>query len=673
MLENSDFSDDSSEKVSSEDNALSGMQFKLKERYIINFAEPIESLDMNGGKAYKVEDRIDKNKLLFALICSHETTPRHSILPYIKALKSQHLLDLVEYGIVSQPNDDRMAMALIYAQPLGGRVIDDPEIPFYNDMAKIQALWIDLISSLQDMHVCGITHRSIRLDNIFYADESRKVVVLGDCAASFPAFYQPPVYETVESLMATKEGRGNGTEKNDVYALAVLGMFLYLGKENGVEIPQPEMLSIKMKKGSFSTIMGDTKLTVAYSNIFRGMLADTPSLRWSINATNDILENKTGKINYTANQEVTKKAFTICGEKLYNCNDVAYALMNNPKEGYDLFTSGKIYDWIKNSLENEELASTVDKTIRMTMDNSPNHELSIAKICIFLAPHFPIKLGGVTLFPTALAKAIYYAMIHGEDLNDLSRICNSDLPRLWYVNQDTVRSPAILSETKMIINNKSLGQGIERIMYEFDEDIPCTSKLVANDYVCTPTRVLRVLNKNYRNSQEKPYDNNLIAYLRCKMGKKIDGVIVDLNSKIPALEASAILRLYTTMQNKFGPLQLPKLTQWISVFSVPLIKSYHNIKYQKFLEKELLKTNKSGKLHEILDLLENEEARKKDNSEFNIARKTVSRLLNEKASLLSNDSKWEEAARDLAMKSACVIAVIVMIISFVVNLFGALQ
>ena len=655
------------------DATINNMQYKLKERYIIDFAEPIETLNMNGGKAYQTSDRIDKDRLLFALICGSETTPRHSILPYIKSLKSPHLLNLIEYGVVTLPNNGGMAMALIYQQPVGGRVIDDISLPFREDIAKIQSLWSDLLSSLRELHSCGITHRAIRLDNLFYADEEKKNIVLGDCAASFPAYYQPAVYETVESLMAKRESRGNGTTKNDIYALAVLGVFLYLGKENGSDLPPTELLNFKIKKGSFAAITGSTKLPIAFSNILRGMLADVPDLRWNLNYTADILENKPGKINFTANEENTKKAFTITGQKYYTPTDVAYAIMQSPKEAYDLYAAGKITDWIKNSLENEEMAQAMEHSIKATTDNTSDHEIVLAKVCVFLAPHFPIKFGGLSLFPNALSKSIYFSSINHEDLNDYARLCNTDLLRLWYVNQSEARAPASLPEIKSYINNQAFGFGLDRIMYEFDEDIPCTSKLVEHDYVCTPTRVLRVLNKNYNNSQEKPYDSNLLAYLRCKMGKKIDGILVDINSKIPALEASAILRLYTTMQNKFGPQQLEKLAQWLSVYSVPLIKSYHNKKYQKFLEKELIKINKSGRLYEIHDLLENEESRRKDNSEFNIAKKTAAKLSAEKSMLIGNDNKWEEAAKDLAVKSACFLAVIVMIISFVINLFGALK
>ena len=72
-----------------ENNGLSQTQVKIKERYIIDFSEPIESLNMNGAKAYKATDIIDKDKLLFALICSPETSPRHSILPYIKSFSTK--------------------------------------------------------------------------------------------------------------------------------------------------------------------------------------------------------------------------------------------------------------------------------------------------------------------------------------------------------------------------------------------------------------------------------------------------------------------------------------------------------------------------------------------------------------------------------------------------------
>ncbi|MBR1604722.1 MAG: hypothetical protein IJ660_01275 [Alphaproteobacteria bacterium] len=659
--------------VSQNSDALSGLQVKLKERYLIDFGEPIETLDVNGAKAYKVSDRIDSDKLLFALICSHDTTPRHSILPYIKSLKSPHLLSLIEYGTIKVPHTSEISMALIYQRPLGGRVIDDTSLPFRENPEKLLNLGKNILYALRDLNAYGITHRAIRLQNLFYLDETKENIVLGDCIASFPAYHQPAVYEAIETLIAKKESRGSGTDKNDVYSLGVVLLFLYIGKENWLDVSLEEILSVKLKKGSYAALSNDNKIQAAFANILRNMLIDNPINRWGITNALELLENKNSKISYAPVQETLKKALTISGQKYYTVRDVSYALQQNPKEAFELYNSGKIAEWIKNSLEFEELAHIIDKAVKSTVDNSPYHELSIAKICIYLTPYFPIKIGKTTLFPDALSKSLYYAYTHHEDLNDYARFCSYDLIRLWYSLQNDSRANITISDIRGYAASPAIGYGLERVMYELDDDIPCISKLLANDYVSTPTRILRVLDANYNNSQEKPYDNNLIAYLRSKMGKKIDGIIIDLNSKISALEASAILRLFTTMQNKFGPQELPKLAQWLSVFSMPLIKSYHNVRYQKFLEKELLKINKSGRLYEMQELLENEEARKKDTSEFNIARKTVAKLLAEKNMLISSDNKWEDAARDMAIKGACLLAVVVMIISFVVNFFRTIK
>lgn len=643
----------------------------IKERFVIDFDTPLPHLDINGAKAYLAEDKTDKDRNLYALICSHETEVRNSILPYLKSLNAPHLLKLVEYAVTETPESQQKVMALIYSRPLGGRVIDNN--PFKNNIEAVRDLLKNLISSLSELYSCGISHRSIRLENLYYLDAENSKVVLGDCAAAFPAFYQPAAYETIESLIADKEARGSGSEKNDVYALGVLGLSLFRGEDIFAEVADSDILTAKIKKGSYPFIFGNCKIPVMFANIFRGMLSDIPSLRWGAGKLANALEMK--QIKHSASQlsEPTKKSITIGGEKVYHPYDLAYALMKNPEEGYSLYTSGKISDWIKNGLEDEEMASEIDKHVKTTTDTTANHEIIMAKICILLAPHFPIKIGSISVFPNALSKALYYAVQHHRDVNDFYKICANDLAKLWYMTQSSIRVPATVSEIKACVNNTCLGFGLDRIIYEYDDDLPCISPLLGNNYVNTPTKILKALNDNYSSDKDKPYDNAIIAYLHAKLGKRIDGIMVDLNSKIPALEASAVLRLYANLQNKYGPQQLPKLAQWLSHYSLIIIKSYHNLKYQAFLEKELLKTHKSGKLHEIVALLENEEARKKDNQEYNIAKKTAAKLTAEKNALMNSGAKLEAEAQELALRSACVLAALVMIVSFVINLIGAIK
>ena len=55
-------------------------RFLVKERYEIDYAQPLPWLDSNGAKAFRVIDRIDTKRGLFALLCSNATCPRSTIL-----------------------------------------------------------------------------------------------------------------------------------------------------------------------------------------------------------------------------------------------------------------------------------------------------------------------------------------------------------------------------------------------------------------------------------------------------------------------------------------------------------------------------------------------------------------------------------------------------------------
>ena len=153
------------------------------------------------------------------------------------------------------------------------------------------------------------------------------------------------------------------------------------------------------------------------------------------------------------------------------------------------------------------------------------------------------------------------------------------------------------------------------------------------------------------------------------MGKNIDGTLTDLNTGREPSQASAILRLYTDMQNKYGPAQLPNLAKWLVSACMLIIKSYHNVKYQKYLERELLKVHKNGKLYEITAIIEDEEARQKDSIDYANALKNANLMISEKNNLVNTTAKWDEEAKSVAMRFASVLAVLTMITSFVLNLF----
>ena len=641
-------------------------KFLVKERFEIDYSQPLPWLDCNGAKAYRVIDRIDTKRGLFALLCSNKTCPRSTILPYIKSLECRSLMKLVEFGIVTWLPEKSRNLALIYKIPYG-KVFEGGKTTLdIRNSEKFKSTLISLLSAIEALKNYNITHRAIRADNLYYANADKTEIMIGDCCASFPGFHQPSAYETIENMLSIPEGRGNGNEKNDIYAIGAVMMALYLGHELGSDLSTPELLRIKLKKGSYQALLADDHIPNQISPILRNLLNDNTENRLNYLQAYNLLDGKSGSYNSSSLGDRPKRTISFNGEKFYNARDFAIAISTTPEDAYELVKSGKLLDWIKNGLENEKLAGKIEKLLAAFPEGTTSLDIIISKICILLAPDLPVKLNNLCLFPDGTPKAIFYALRNNTETKIFHELFSGELIKLWYQEQEHMRSPANAAEFRIYINRQDIGYGLERIMYDFDDDIPCVSPLLGDEFVNSPTRILRALDNTYARQIVKsmPYDRNIIAYLRCKMGKKIDGILTDLATNKDYLQASAILRLYTSMQNKFGPAQLPHLSQWLASSSVAIIKSFHNLKYQKFLERELLKINKNGKLHELCDILEDEEARNKDKANYTKAVSDINFLLAEKNKLINNSSKLDDDASTLAIRFTSLLAVMVMLASF---------
>ena len=644
----------------------------FKERYEIDFSKPLPHLNNNDATAFGVSDRIDSARKLFALICSNDTCPRLSVLPYLKSIEHPALMKLLDFGTIFFPQDKTHKMALIYAMPLGGKVFENGvcTINFKNNYDKFKQTLLNILELIDVMKSMHITHRAIRTDNLYFSDENKSEIILGDCAASFPAFHQPPVFETIESIYADKDARGNGNDKNDVYSAAVTALCLFLGHDLAINLSGPEILRQKIKKGSFSFFNALEKIPTEFFTVFRGLLQDVSSFRWGHTQVANVFDGKQVNLNSPASLERPKRALNIKGEKVYMPHDVVYTMQLYPDEAYSLIMQGKIADWAKNGLENEKLTAQIESIVKQEQASAGNKDLTIAKISILIDKLFPIRYKNITFFPDGVAKAVFSAVKAKKSIKEFIEIFSSDLIKLWYQDQEYLRTPSNFTEFRVYIMRQEIGYGIERIIYDLDADIPCISPLFEKEFVSSAPQVLKALDAAFdqTNIMAQPYDRMIVAFLRCKMGKKIDEFISGLNSNRNEVKASSILQLYAMMQTKFGPTKLVNLAHWLANFAKPMIQIYHNKKYQRYLEKELLKTYPAGKIYEIYNLLENEQTLEKDRNDFATVLNEVNLLNLEKSKISGNSAKLEESAKAAALKLASIFAVLAMTVSFAYNL-----
>ena len=109
--------------------STSAGSFLIKERFEVLFDSPLPQHNANDALAYKVSDRINPKRELFALVCSNETSPRLSLIPYLKSIDNSHIMKLVDYGIAVFPPHNIQQMALIYQLPGGPRITGFDKVP----------------------------------------------------------------------------------------------------------------------------------------------------------------------------------------------------------------------------------------------------------------------------------------------------------------------------------------------------------------------------------------------------------------------------------------------------------------------------------------------------------------------------------------------------------------
>lgn len=652
--------------------ATTAKLFLLKERYEVLFDSPLPQHNTNDAIAYKVTDRINPKRDLFALVCSNDTTPRLSFIPYFKSIDNSHIMKLVEHGVVTCPPHNTQQLALIYQQPNGPRFNGFENLPdLRKSPEKFKQILFSLISALECLKSYNLTHRAIRLDNMYFKDKTCSELVLGDCLASFPGFHQPPAYETIESLMSDKEGRGDGTPNQDLYAVGVAVLSLLYQKEFFKDMSAPEVLRLKLKRNSYSALSSEDKMPNPYVSLFKGILQDNPEERWGQTQIYNFLDGKPNSFSMSGSTEAPKKSLTIAGEKFYTPQSAAIALQNNPQEAMDLINSGKLLEWVRNGIEDEKLYTKLEKFFKQGITGFLP-QIVICKTCILLNPHAPIRYDGVAAFPDGMAKAVFYALKKRGNIKAYIDIFSNDLTKTWYMEQTNTRSPMNAAEFKIYINRQDYGYGIERIMYDIDADLPCISPLFGEEFVVSVPQILKALDNTYAEKvvTTAPFDKNIIAYLRCKLGKKIDNILPEINSSKVTNQISGVLHLYSYIQKKLGPAQLPHLAQWLINYSLPLIKSYHNIKYQKYLEHEIVRYAKEGVLMDIYILLENEEAHNNDLRQYVQAVKDTNALIALKTRLLNDTGKIEEETKETALRIGTILAIIVMTFSLIINLIN---
>jgi hypothetical protein len=676
--------DDAEEAVEQEAPRPAGPPGTLRDRYLVRSNHPLPELSSPSAEAYLAEDKRDANRAVYALICRPELPPRVNVMRALKGVASPGLQQLVEWGPMNWPPVGRQCMTVVYDRPAGHRVMtslkgDIRRIDEYEVGKKVVE---PLVAAIKEMTSRGITHRAIRPTNLFYMDSNGSRMAFGDGVTAPPAFDQPLLFESIESGMSAPIARGSGTYSDDLYSLGVTLVFLLLGRNPVANLDDDAILRQKIQQGTYNTLVGDERLPLPMIELLRGLLCDDPDQRWDIEGLDLWLSGRRMSPLQPRVEKRAARGFPFHGKDYFNCRELAVAMTKHWEQAIPPVVEGKLELWLRRAVEDKERAAVVADVVRMalntTSDKKVAFDLMLCKILIILDPTAPIRYKGFNAMPDGFGTAVAALMARHGDTRLLTEMIIREVPRLWFearseYQPDNSLMEANFRELRSYLTQTSIGFGLERCLYELNDSLPCQSPLVGEEYVVEVKELLPALNissAKRADGKQWPMDRHIAAFLGARMRSDIDRNLSQLAESDQSQALMAMLNLFAVLQYRLGPESVPGLCSWVGGLVGPMVAQFHSREVRKELEKELPRLVRKGTVVEMYHLLDNPEAKGKDEHEFAWAQAQYQAAEDEVRHIITDDEDRQKEAERVGKQTAAVtgIAIALLTASIVVVL-----
>ena len=657
----------------------------FRERFQILPGNPLPDLDTPSSRAYLAEDRRDGKRALYALIASPTLPTRINVIGGLRATSIKGLLPLIEGGTIDWPMADRRTVAVVYDRPLGGRVVEALAMRSgritEQDIARRVA--VPLIHTLERMQMREFTHRAIRPDNIFYVDKLRQELVLGDCVTTPPGYDQHIVFETIERGMAQREGRGTGTLTEDIYALGVTMLFLYLGNDPVLKMGDDEIIRSKIEKGTFHTLVGRESIPPVLLEPLRGMMADDLGERWGLTELENWVSGRRHTPPPRKSAAKTDAGFEFAGGVFFSPRMLASAMCRNVREAAQALkqSDGRFEIWMRRATGSQQrgdtLVAVVREALQTTGDEPVSDDLLVARVAILLDPTCPIRYKNLSFMPDGFGPVVC-AELAQTGLGEISaEALTRELPTFW-LNYQTEQTTAgtiatrQLAQVRNFLLNNDIGYGIERVLYEMNRGAPCQSTTVSRDNVIEIFELLPALDAAAKRVDPKtrPIDRHVAAFIGARYNQDVSSTMQALAMPDHRSVAAATLSLFSLLQGRLQAGPLFGLAGWIGAHLGPAIAAYHSRSTRREIERELPRLIRQGIFEEMYDFVESKDKRKYDADGY---RSAIAEYAAARAEIQGLQGKVGAAARraeEAGQQTAAMAAITVMLIVVAIFMFA---
>jgi len=614
-------------KTSSPVQKRGGRFATFNNQYYIDLQKDIPNHSTEHVKAYATGTSESNPSGFFTMLCNPLYTPRTNVTEYYQKLANASLPKLIEFGRAIMP-DGTSVYCYIYQDNLGERLYkDDTDLALgWRTDEIIENLLIPITHSLKDLQQRDVTHGNIRITNLYDGNDANfKKIRLGECLSAPSSFNQPAIYEPVGRAMASPIGRGEGTIKDDLYALGViLAMHVRnFDPQRGKE--EDDIIAAKVVNGSYATLISSNdRLGSGITDLLRGLLADDEKSRSSLEEVLDWLDGQRLSVKQPIKIRKAARALEFDGKNFLFAKTLAFRMMQEQQEAVTIIENSELTHWIERSLGNNEIKERYSFVMKTSQEGGAGigyWDRLLPKISIALDPDAPIRYRSMSFHMNALGNTLADLFLNKKGLANFIDLFNNGTIHYWLLtssdlNRDVSEFTQLFDKIKGFLKQKGMVYEIERCLYDLNPSIHCLSPIIEDYFVLNPkdylTSLERVAEKRKDNYPDDIIDKHAACFLICRDARLIEPHIYDLSSPERYRYIMANLKILAAAQKFYNVGALPNLMDWICSLITPIIERFHDKDRQEALAKDIIKKKEKGILQDILNLVENAEKIKKD-------------------------------------------------------------
>lgn len=657
---------------------------KFAKRYSIDLSRALPILDSPGGTAFGLTDADGKHGDLCSFVHRDGIPQRADVAQALIKRAIPNLLCPANQGVLTTESGTEALVSLLPV-PKGGVIFKDGKVRMKVDEDAIRKTILpDLMGALSALHDKGIFHRAIYPENIFLTERRSGPVILGECFSSPAGSVLPPAFEVIGRALGPIGSRGEGDAADDMFALGVSILQLWLGQEIGGGRSPGEVLGLRIAQGSYRAYVGDASLPESLRVLLSGLLTDEASDRWGFGRVQEWLTggNPTVGKGSKSWKFVTPQNFA--GKTYTDRRVFARALANNRADAIKFLRTHSYRQWFMRAVPSEVFPESYEAyfTFRDDAGAAAHHEAEamLARAVTHLDPMGPVAYRGMSFQMDALGAALAnaYAKSDASRLAVLGDYIATGLG-LQLVKIAANHYPAAQSlvpqmeAAQTTLNRPWFGSGLERVLYDLMPGVTCFSPRFEGRWVDDVTRLMRNLDHAVQKADgERFFDRHMAAFC----GARAPGHDAALNmlgseQMNPGKIMFETLKLLVSLQDDVGRTRLPNTCQRVALGLRPLVRQLKRKSRRERVEKELQELANGGDLTRIVGKFNYQAIRARDEVEFDAARREF-RKVDDRFKRLSRIVRAEDAeAQAVGAKTSVALAYGALVFSVIYTVAGA--